>query len=293
MNDIFATGCEALEFLHDETARVYRAHDDGPKAGSQAEIELSVEGGRVMVETALSQGVMLLEVTADQTIACKKTLSNPVQTFAPWTCARAALESSALGCWLMDPHIDRKIRIQRSFAFRYEGLLQQKKYLRAIGENNVADEVVKRIHKVEQDALALDYSLLSDKKGKRTGIGQPMPTVTEIIRQTLSKEEHYRLFSGVAHAHFWALNNLSLQPVSGNPVPQSRGGQPGKGAYLEKTLKPISVAVLVINVMDSLAQVVWCRFTLLGWPLDPLKEALEKAYNKMMIKKSYRFWRKK
>ena len=293
MNDIFATGCEALEFLHDETARVYRAHDEGPKAGSQAETELSVEGGRAMVETALSQGAMLLEVTADQTVACKKTLSNPILTVAPWTCARAAMESSALGCWLMDPPIDRKIRIQRSFAFRYEGLTQQKKYLRAMGENDVADAVAERIHKVEQDALALGYSLLRDNNGKRTGIGQPMPTVTEIIRQTLSKEEHYRLFSGVAHAHFWALNNLSLQPVSGHPVPQSPGGEPGKGAYLIKALKPIPVAVLVIDVMDSLAQVVWRRFTLLGWPLDPLKDALEKTYNKMMIKESQRFWRRK
>ena len=152
MADVYTTGREAIKFLYEETQHIYRGPDGQPSlpsAGSQAESELVSVDGRDIVETAFSQGAMLIEVAADQTVACYKTLSNPAQTVAPWTCARAVMESSALGCWLMDPAIDRRVRMQRSYAFRHEGLIQQRRYAMATKHEATAEAVTQRIVEVE------------------------------------------------------------------------------------------------------------------------------------------------
>ena len=281
MTDVITAGCEALELLHEGTSQAYRENDKGPSPGSQGAEELVTSSGRQLVETAFSQGAMLVEVTADQAMACKKTLSSPMQTVAPWASGRAALEAAALGCWLNDLDIDRATRIQRSFAFRYEGLVQQQKYLRAVGGIKGAKAVEDRIVQVEQDAVALGYLQLRDRRGRRNGIGLVMPSVTDVIRDTLSKEEPYRLFSGVAHAHSWALHYFSF---SLRRMPE--------GAFVEKGLKPHAIAYLVTEIMDALAKVIWQRFVLFGWPQAQVEAAMETAYDRLGIKDGLRFWRK-
>jgi hypothetical protein len=290
MTDIITAGCEALELLYEGTSKAYRENDKGPSPGSQAAKELVTSSGRELVETAFSQGTMLIEVTADQAMACKKTLSIPMETFAPWTSGRAALEASALGCWLNDLDIDRATRIQRSFAFRYEGLVQQQKYLRTVGDIGRAKAVQDRIVKVEQDAVALGYPPLRDGKGRQ--IGLVMPSVTDVITKTLGKEEPYRLFSGVAHAHFWALHSLGLRHVPDRVLTEAGRSVPPKGAFVEKWLNPQFVAYLVTEIMDALAKVTWQRFVLFGWPRAQVEAAMEAAYDRLGIKEGLRFWRK-
>jgi hypothetical protein len=288
--EVVTAGVDAIDFLHSETSRLYRLADTGPSAGSFADQEARIADGLEMLQTAFSQGAMLLEVTADQATACQKTLTNPVQTIAPWTCARSAMESSALGCWLMDTAVQREERIQRSFAYRYEGLVQQEKYFRAKGLAAAAQAVSARIDKVEHDAAALGYEPVLDKRGRRIGIGQQMPTTTAVIAQCLHKGNRYRLFSGIAHAHFWALKNLSLQ-VATRPPAAAVNASVTKGAYLEKALDPRAVALLVADVLDSLARVVSARFRLYGWDFDGLRQALEAVYDKMRLSDQARFWR--
>jgi hypothetical protein len=251
MTDIITAGCEALELLYEGTRKAYSENDKGPSPGSQAAQELVTPSGRQFVETAFSQGTMLIIVTADQAMACKKTLSSPMETFAPWTSGRAALEASALGCWLNDLNIDRATRIQRSLAFRYEGLVQQQKYLRAIGETGRVKAVQNRIEKVEQDAVALGYPRLRDRNKRRTGVGVVMPSVTNVITNTLGKEESYRLFSGVAHAHFWALNTVGLHPVPDHVLAEAGISVPPEGIFLEQGPKPELVAYLLTRTLSA------------------------------------------
>jgi hypothetical protein len=54
---------------------------------------------------------------------------------------------------------------------------------------------------VEQDALSLGYQKFIDKKGDVNGIARRMPTITQLISQTLDEEPAYRLLSAVAHGH--------------------------------------------------------------------------------------------
>lgn len=291
--NIFKVGPRVLESVHDETARLYHLFGDEHAADSQAGRELTLELGRSIVQTAFSQGAMLLEVTADQVGACRRSLLEPVLTVAPWTTARSAMESCALGCWLMDSTITRTERMARSFAFRYEGLRQQQKLLRTTGagQEAAAEAVGGRIQTVEANAIELGFEPLRGKRNEIIGIGQSMPSITDLTATVLSHEEEYRLFSAVAHAHFWALSSLSLQvrrpPVeTGEPSETVAGGQP----YLEKHLLPTSAMLVVSEALEYLSRIVWVRFVLFGWPTDELLRILERAYDTIGMSDSTRFW---
>ena len=137
-------------------------------------------------------------------------MTEPVETFAPWVCVRSVLEASAIASWLLTPDINAEERAKRSFAFRYEGLSQSVMFMRAAKINqSEIDDKLKRIVEVENQAVACGLERLVDKKLKRNGIGMQMPKVTELVKQVFDDESTYRLLSGMAHAHNWALLNLS------------------------------------------------------------------------------------
>src|SRR5689334_24770729 len=92
--------------LHEEMARLLNEYGYPPLAKSQADQEIRSFPRRESVITAYGQGSVLIEVVADQAIAFTKTLTEPVQTIAPWTCVRALLEASAVERWLFDPNLD-------------------------------------------------------------------------------------------------------------------------------------------------------------------------------------------
>ena len=88
----------------------------------------------------------------------------------------------------MTPRFNSHERVKRSLALRYEGLSQQAKFVQSIGQST--EIVNKRIEKNELIAEGLGFSKLRNKKDERTGIGQVMPSVTEIIRETLDESSH-------------------------------------------------------------------------------------------------------
>jgi hypothetical protein len=110
---------QAIRDLHKEIDHLLYRYGEHPERNSQAAQELQSYSHRESVEIAYNQGTMLIIVVADQAMAFSKTVTEPVQAVAPWTCIRALLEASALACWLLDPKIDAHMRVQRSFAFRY------------------------------------------------------------------------------------------------------------------------------------------------------------------------------
>ncbi len=198
---------QALNSLHDDTGRFFNESGHQPSPNSQAALELRAFQRPESVITAFSQGAVLIEVAADQLMAFTKIVTQPAQAIAPWTCTRALIEASALAAWLLEPSLDARTRVQRSFAFRYEGLSQQVKFARVAGTNADVARVTHRIDQVEDVALGLGFSRVENQRGERIGIAQQMPSITELVNQNLGEEETYRLLSAVAHAHPWALNS--------------------------------------------------------------------------------------
>jgi hypothetical protein len=226
----------------------------------------------------------LIEVAADHLIAVTKTLTEPAQTVAPWTTARAVLEASALSCWLLDTKITARVRVGRSLSFRYEGLIQQKKFVKAIGHRVKTADVNLRIEEVEAMAESIGFAKLRSNKSNRTGIGQIMPSVTEIIRDTLQEEANYRLFSAMAHAHPWAYTQLSFKKAG------ETGFMNNKVFFMEKHIPLEAVLLLCGFVARCLAQPIKHQCELYGWNTARLNVILDDAFHKIGIRLGSELW---
>src|SRR5215217_7687430 len=94
---------DALGQLRDRLAAHGLPYGTDPQPGSIAESEIRNFHRPESIHTAQSQAWILVEVAADQLTALVKTLTEPVETVAPYTCVRSLLEGAALACWLFDP----------------------------------------------------------------------------------------------------------------------------------------------------------------------------------------------
>ena len=200
-----------VQQLHDQTGLFFEEQGLDPNSNSIAAKELLEFQRPKSLYTAYAQGSSLIDIAADHLIAFTKTITEPAQSFAPWTITRSVLEASALSSWLLDPKIEAHERVKRSLALRYEGLSQQAKFLQSIGQST--ETIKKRIDEIELMAEELGFPKLRNKKDERTGIGKVMPNVTEIIRDTLNQEANFRLYSAMAHSHSWAYTQLSYRIV--------------------------------------------------------------------------------
>ena len=131
-----------------------------PQPGSLGEAEIKSFSRPQSVHTAQSQAWILVEVTSDQLTAFIKTVTDPVETIAPYTCVRSLLEGAALACWLFDPAIDVADRIARSMSFRYEGMLQQQRWARAAGEDPARAK--RRLAEIAAEGTAAHQAIRSD-----------------------------------------------------------------------------------------------------------------------------------
>lgn len=267
---------QAIREYHDQVGQFLNDSGHLPAANSKGAQELSSFVRPESVSTALAQGTVLIEVAADNLMAFTKTVKEPIQSIAPWVCLRAVIEASALATWLLDPTAAAKDRVQRSLALRYEGLSQQVKFGEAAGVDD-ADSVVKRIEEVEHLALSLGFSALRDRRGRRSGIGQPMPSTTELIAQNLDEEAAYRLLSAMAHAHHWALVKLGFRETDEQVTlgDASGGGRAFRHA-LEKNLSPTNVLYLATTGFQVFSKPVKNLCTLYGWDSERL-EAIHAA----------------
>lgn len=268
----------ALRDLHDEIGGFLNGYEHKPSPNSQAALELRTYQRPESLTTAYSGGSVLIEVAADQLIAFAKTVTEPVQTIAPWTCVRAVLESSALATWMLDPNIDARTRVQRSLAFRYEGLSQQAKYGRASDDKAATAKVIARIDEIERGALGLGFPRVENKKGKRIGIAQRMPSITDIIAQALDEEASYRLLSAMAHAHPWALQQLSFRQIGSNDTLLAEESiASGRIHLVEKNLEPLAVAFLCNKAANAFARPILYETQLFGWDTARLRSILDSA----------------
>ena len=279
--------------LHDNVGEFVNRYQSQALPNSRADMELHSYSRPESLITAYCQGGVLVEVAADQLMALTKTLTEPAQAMAPWTCVRAMLESCALASWLLSPNIDAKTRVQRSLAFRYEGLSQQLKFaIVASGDKTVITRITTRIDDVEHVALNLGFPKVLNKKNKRIGIGQEMPFITTLVQSELDEESLYRLLSAVIHAHPWALQQLSFRRINNDNYQFVDGSDNDvKIHVLEKNLEFTSVAFLCHEAVINFIKPVWYQCQLLGWDQEDMKSFFESTFNSLGLQDEKRFWR--
>ena len=255
---------KAVALLHDSVGTYINENNNRPTPQSQAYTELHEFVKPEFIRAAYSQANALIEVAGDHLYASTRVLTELVQTIAPWNCVRAVLETSAIAAWILDPELDAKVRVSRSFAFRYEGLAQQLKFAQACKERSLINDAEKRITEVEAEALALGFERVEDRKGNRIGIAEKMPSNTNVIREVLDEEVSYRLLSAMTHAHHWAYQQLGFEVI-----------HEGDRVFLEKSLKPIYVAYLCSIAVKAFLKPVSYFAQLNGWDSDRLSEAIK------------------
>ncbi|MDO9302147.1 MAG: hypothetical protein Q7T89_12225 [Anaerolineales bacterium] len=264
------------EFM-EETSVLWNQYKHQPLPSSQAAKELAKFSRPESIGTAYSQGTVLIEVAADYVFAVTRTLTEPAQTIAPWTCARGVLETSALALWLLDTSISADERVKRSLAFRYEGFEQQRKLAQSTNGKIDPQLIISRIDEVEQVALKLGYEKVIDKKDNRIGIGQNMPSITDIVIKMLNKEQDYRFLSAMVHAHHWALQHFGFLKTHDDQMIFENV----KGSYFEKHLSADSIFFLCTTSITSLCQALLMNFSLFGYDTKPLAIVIDNAIKKI------------
>jgi hypothetical protein len=278
---------DALSRLRDALSAKVQSNGYEPRAGSPAEADLHAWAGTESMHTAHAQAWMLVEVAADQLTAFLKTVTEPVETIAPYTCVRSLLESAALSCWLVEPNVDARSRVARSLALRYEGMEQQIKWARSAGED--PNTAATRLDTIVTAAQSLGFAPLINRHGERIGVGMQMPSVTELIRDQLHEEALYRLLSAVAHGHFWAINRLgfAMNPAQDSTSPIT--GHTLRGMSKEPNV--IGMRVLVAESALALSRVAWYQTLYLGWDRPSMETILESGFDGIGANDVVRFWR--
>ncbi len=275
----------AIPPLHDAVAAFFNDHLGRPFPLAPMAAEIAACRDPEIIRTAYSQGSILVEVAADHLVAFSKTLTEPVEAFAPWVSVRAVMETAALAAWFMDPAITVDERANRSFAFRYEGLIEQAKFLRASkSKQSDLDTVNERIEDLEAKANRLGIPKLRGKDHKRSGVGMRMPSVTELVSQVHDDEAGYRLASAVTHGHHWAVQQMGYTFYE-------RDDGTSDYVRLKKHISPGVVGYLAARTVRAFVKPVWYKSLQQGWDLERLTGILEATYDAMAIVERVRFWR--
>jgi hypothetical protein len=289
-NELFLKLRNGLKRLDTEVSAFVESQGFDPTPGSQAATERTTYQRPESLYTVSAIAQMLLESVGEHLNLLVKAMTEPIDTFGCWTTVRSMLEAASIAAWLHDPNINAHQRVSRAFAHRYEGLEEQVKFGRAA--NATPDELKKLqdlVDKLEQDAAKLGFSTIRDNKGKRIGVAERTLSATEIIKLMLDEEVAYRVLSGVAHAHFWAMQPLGFTPAAVQP-PQPQDGV--KAVAMVKSAGTAHAhAYSVVRATKALAIPVWNQCLYFGWGCAQLVRLLESIYDEMGMQPALRFWR--
>lgn len=275
----------AVKAFIDETALLYSPYENKPAIGSKAEREQSAPPFHDLAKDTHYSGILSLESAADHLMLFADAFVAPAKTLAPWTCARGLLESCALAHWFLDPTIDARTRVQRSFAFRYLGFVEQGKLFTATKDVANVAFVQQRMTKAEKDALALGYAPVTNKKGRVDAFGMRMPSITTLIETTLGNESEYRLLSAIAHGHHWATQQVGFEVTEIETAP----GQ--VTIALEKSVLPNFVLFVAAIAVTSYTRALYQLWRLYSWDKPEIESHFEKTYDKLRYTDALRFWR--
>lgn len=279
----------ALAQFVNELASFAEGYCNEPSTGSQARREQSAFNDPEYVASVWSLGSIFIEHGFEHLCLFVKAIDRPPQAIACWTCVRSMLEACALATWLLDPATDARERVARHFAHRYEGLVEQKKFLSAAGvsraEMQVADEEIGALIK---KSSALGFRPVENRNGEPIGIHCVKPSTTELIHKVLAEGIMYRIGSAVTHSHHWAIHELCYEKVAGE---FDLGGV--AASALAKRPHVVGVPALGLCAMRSLARPVLAQTEYFGWDRLKLEELIEGCADKLRAStaRKVRFWR--
>jgi hypothetical protein len=267
-----------------ELQRVLKATGTSPKAGSPADQEIRTFLRPVSVKTALSQANTALEASADHLEALDRLVGEVQYAVAPWTCARGVLEAAAIATWLLDTTIDATERVSRSLALRFSTLQEQRKLANAAGDSQKVQAIDKQIESIEAMAIQLGYSPLRDSRGRRTGIGQVKPNITDLVQQQFDFGNLYRMLSGVAHSDSVVVSQLGFMQT---------GALTPDGIVAQRAVPQKIQSLLLANAVAIHTRGVWLRVVQYGCDAAETAVILEKRYDQLDLANTdtVRFWR--
>lgn len=272
-----------LDQFSEEFKPIYVKNQNRPVEGSIALIEFNDPVYGKIARHTYSLGLLSMECTGDHLLAFARLSKPPVPTVSPGTCVRGLVEAAALGSWFLDSKINAKDRGARSQAWRYEGLMQQKK----LGHPGSMERSSRRIEQIEAESVSMGFSLLQDRKGKRSGICVQMPTATALAGSLLGSENPYRLLSAISHCHPWALQQVAFRKIE-NPNPNE-----DEKFALEKFAHPkwfLYLGKLGWECTVKLADSLW---RLSGWDIQELHALIERTCWQSGLNTSIDFWLRK
>lgn len=268
-----------IKSLLEEVSQFVNANGNYPQGKSVASDEVEECAYSEEIQTVCSQGCLLVESAGDHAFAVSRLLEPPLLTISPWTSVRGVLEAAAYGCWLMDPDIAVRDRVARSLAFRYGGLLHQKKAAGSMGDENGVRHAKERIQEIKADARRLGFEEKTDKKGKVVGVAMTLPSSTECIRDNLFNESGYRILSSIAHSHPSAMISVSFKAKNES-----------EPSLLSKNLSVGSACWLLMTAADAFSAIAWRQASYFGYDLEEFGHLLNEIYDGMGIRKDGRFW---
>jgi hypothetical protein len=267
MPDDVKQSTDALCGLHNAIVDFIITYKNQPTINSKAITELGDSRYHGAIANAYSQNGMQVLMACDQLDALSRTLTEPTLTIAPWTCVRAIIELAAVASWLIDPKIDVKERVERSFALRFEGLRQQNSFAAVIQDYEAA--AAEAMANLEREASRLGVTVCKDAKGKLLRVGERWPKFTDLAKLMLNEEANYRLYSAMTHGHLWAATQLGFSiDTAGASSPLAVSNS----VPVTKTL-PATGAVGLCSVASKiLIQLVDYKSQLFGWDIRRLVE---------------------
>lgn len=270
---------DSLGWFHDESSRYIKDHGLDPKPGSIAQIEHDTYSPPERIVECWALWNYLVELCGEHVTLFVKSLTEPVEAIACYTCVRSMMESCALGAWLVDPTIDAATRRERVLAHRYAGMKEQVKFAKSAGRP--ATEIAKA--EGQQKKLG-DELGVNGPKGK----SKERPSATNMITMMLDEEKNYRMLSAVAHGHFWAIHGLCYKQNDESPDLMV-GSVATKG--FKKVMKFEAVALMGSCVFKAMARPLWNHCQYFGWDALRLEELIENVADKLTIRNERRFWR--
>jgi hypothetical protein len=255
-----------------------------PKAGSPADQEIRVFLRPESVKTALSQANTALEASADHLEALDSLVGEARYAVSPWTCARGVLEAVAIATWLLDSTIDVKERVSRSLVLRFSTLQEQRKMANAIDDSQKVQDIEERIDSIEAMTIQLGYSPLRDSRGRRTGIGQVKPSMTDLVQQQFDFGNLYRVLSGIAHSDSVVVSQLGFMKT---------GALTPDGVVAQRAVPKEIQSMLLANAVAIHTRGVWLRVILYGCDAAETAVILERRYDQLDLADTdvVRFWR--
>jgi hypothetical protein len=232
---------------------------------------------RESTETINGMASMLMESAADHHYALVRVLEAPAMAIAPYTLARAVLESSAHVLWLLEPRLDPFERLARSLSVRFKGLEAQAKLLRAAKDTDKLLTTLSRCRELAALADSRGLPVSRRKAGDIAFIGMKTPTATDLAKKYLAGEVIWRVLSSVAHGDPATLMRASFRLAAPNLV--------------EKHLSADAAATLMVHSARWFARCAWAYLGYSGWTGTRLSGILEHVYDGMLLDEDVRFWR--